>query len=103
MYVPQMGDCVVYLRDGHKEFLDATRDKRRPPWQLLLPSLVRALPLSPPLQIALESLCSLLIAKNNVSPSVCVPRHGVFARMSILTSAARLHCMASSTTMYRSG
>lgn len=42
VYVPQMGDCVVYLRDGHKEFLDATRDKRRPPWQLVLPSLVRS-------------------------------------------------------------
>ena len=36
VYVPQMGDSVVYLRAGHKEYLDSTRDKRRPPWQLVL-------------------------------------------------------------------
>lgn len=36
VYVPQMGDSVVYLRAGHKEYLDSTRDKRRPPWLLVL-------------------------------------------------------------------
>lgn len=31
VYVPQMGDAVMYLRDGHKAYLRATNDKRRPP------------------------------------------------------------------------
>ena len=41
VYVPQLGDAVMYLREGHKRFLDDTNDKRRPPWQTVLPSQVR--------------------------------------------------------------
>ncbi len=29
----QLGDDVVYLREGHAAYLAATHDKRRPPWQ----------------------------------------------------------------------
>ncbi len=43
-YVPQLGDEVVYLRDGHAAFLEQTSDKRRPPWQALVPADVRATP-----------------------------------------------------------
>jgi len=35
VYVPQMGDEVVYLRTGHQRFLDSQNDKRPPPWEYL--------------------------------------------------------------------
>lgn len=35
LYVPQVGDDVVYIRDGHAECLRATSDKRPPPWQAI--------------------------------------------------------------------
>ena len=35
VYVPQMGDRVVYLRTGHQRFLESTNDKRPPPWEAL--------------------------------------------------------------------
>lgn len=38
VYVPQLGDAVVYLREGHEAFLEKTGDKRRPPWQALVPA-----------------------------------------------------------------
>ncbi len=33
VYVPQMGDDVVYLRVGHARFLESRNDKRQPPWE----------------------------------------------------------------------
>ena len=33
VYVPQMGDDVVYLRFGHARFLESRNDKRQPPWE----------------------------------------------------------------------
>lgn len=41
VYVPQLGDEVVYLREGHAKFLADTADKRRPPWETLVPTEVR--------------------------------------------------------------
>ncbi|KAL4448446.1 hypothetical protein ABPG75_005665 [Micractinium tetrahymenae] len=35
VYVPQVGDSVVYLREGHERFLTSTNDKRPPPWHTL--------------------------------------------------------------------
>ncbi|PSC70372.1 WD40 YVTN repeat-like-containing domain,Bromodomain isoform [Micractinium conductrix] len=35
VYVPQAGDAVVYLREGHQKYLDSTNDKRPAPWQVL--------------------------------------------------------------------
>lgn len=35
VYVPQAGDCVVYLREGHERYLQDTNDKRPPPWATL--------------------------------------------------------------------
>jgi hypothetical protein len=37
-YVPQLGDEVVYLREGHAKFLAEQSDKRRPPWETLVPA-----------------------------------------------------------------
>ena len=37
-YVPQLGDEVVYLREGHAKFLAEQSDKRRPPWETLVPT-----------------------------------------------------------------
>ena len=39
-YVPQLGDEVVYLREGHALYLNGTGDKRLPPWEMLLSSQV---------------------------------------------------------------
>lgn len=41
VYVPQLGDEVVYLREGHAKFLTDTSDKRQPPWETLIPAEVR--------------------------------------------------------------
>ncbi len=30
----QAGDEVVYLREGHAQYLQNTNDKRQPPWQV---------------------------------------------------------------------
>ena len=32
-WLVQAGDEVVYLREGHAQFLANTNDKRQPPWQ----------------------------------------------------------------------
>lgn len=32
--VLQAGDEVVYLREGHEQYLRNTNDKRQPPWQV---------------------------------------------------------------------
>jgi len=34
-YIPQAGDDVVYLREGHAAVVTATSDKRAPPWQTM--------------------------------------------------------------------
>jgi len=34
-YVPQLGDDVVYVREGHASVLDATSDARLPPWKAI--------------------------------------------------------------------
>ncbi|XP_062108774.1 uncharacterized protein LOC133819520 [Humulus lupulus] len=31
-YIPQLGDEVVYLRQGHREYLEHTRLREQPPW-----------------------------------------------------------------------
>ena len=41
VYVPQMGDEVVYLRIGHQRFLESRNDKRPLPWESLLVSFLR--------------------------------------------------------------
>ena len=33
VYVPQVGDDVVYIRQGHAAVLEDTRDQRPPPWE----------------------------------------------------------------------
>lgn len=33
-WVLQAGDEVVYLREGHEQYLRNTNDKRQPPWQV---------------------------------------------------------------------
>lgn len=38
VYVPQLDDEVVYLREGHAKFLAHNSDKRRPPWETLIPA-----------------------------------------------------------------
>lgn len=35
LHICQAGDDVVYLRQGHQRFLEATGDKRQPPWAQL--------------------------------------------------------------------
>ncbi|KAG6554673.1 hypothetical protein Mapa_003691 [Marchantia paleacea] len=34
-YIPQFGDDVVYLRQGHQEFLDSTASEEKGPWRTL--------------------------------------------------------------------
>lgn len=51
VYVPQMGDQVVYLRTGHQRFLESHNDKRPPPWEALTvsaaqPPRLRVLPMT---------------------------------------------------------
>ena len=32
VYVPQLGDDVVYIWEGHQQYLETTNDKARGPW-----------------------------------------------------------------------
>lgn len=41
VYIPQQGDQVVYLTQGHKRYLERTNDKRLGPWQSLVSTAVR--------------------------------------------------------------
>lgn len=41
VYVPQVGDKVVYLQQGHKLYLERLRDKRRGPWDAIISTAVR--------------------------------------------------------------
>ncbi len=40
VYVPQLGDRVVYLQQGHKLYHDRLRDKRRGPWDTIISTVV---------------------------------------------------------------
>ena len=41
LYVPQVGDRVVYLQQGHKLYYDRLQDKRRGPWDTIISTAVR--------------------------------------------------------------
>lgn len=36
LYVPQLGDAVVYLQDGHRAYFAKLSDKRRGPWDAIV-------------------------------------------------------------------
>ena len=38
--MPQVGDRVVYLQQGHKLYYDRLRDKRRGPWDTIVSTAV---------------------------------------------------------------
>ena len=38
--MPQVGDQVVYLQQGHKLYYDRLRDKRRGPWDTIVSTAV---------------------------------------------------------------
>ena len=40
VYVPQIGDRVVYLQQGHKMYHERLRDKRRGPWDTIVSTAV---------------------------------------------------------------
>ncbi len=40
VYVPQIGDTVVYLQQGHKMYHERLRDKRRGPWDTIVSTAV---------------------------------------------------------------
>lgn len=40
VYVPQVGDQVVYLQQGHKLYYERLRDKRRGPWDTIVSTAV---------------------------------------------------------------
>ena len=40
VYVPQIGDRVVYLQQGHKLYHERLRDKRRGPWDTIVSTAV---------------------------------------------------------------
>ena len=40
VYVPQVGDRVVYLQQGHKLYHERLRDKRRGPWDTIVSTAV---------------------------------------------------------------
>jgi hypothetical protein len=48
VYVPQLGDEVVYLREGHAIYLSKTHDKRRAPYDEVVARSVRSPPPVPP-------------------------------------------------------
>lgn len=42
VYIPQLGDEVVYLKDGHQKYFKNINDKRRGPWDTIVSTAVRA-------------------------------------------------------------
>ncbi len=50
VYVPQLGDDVVYLQHGHRLYFEKMNDKRRGPWDTVVSTAVRP---HPPLHEAL--------------------------------------------------
>jgi len=52
--VPQVGDRVVYLQQGHKQYHERLRDKRRGPWDTIVSTAVSHTSLEP----AVAVLCS---------------------------------------------
>ena len=40
VYVPQVGDQVVYLQQGHKLYYERLREKRRGPWDTIVSTAV---------------------------------------------------------------
>lgn len=44
VYVPQLGDEVVYLQVGHRKFLSDSSNKLQGPWDTLVSTAVRLLP-----------------------------------------------------------
>lgn len=40
VYVPQLGDEVVYLKDGHQKYFRNINDKRRCPWDTIVSTAV---------------------------------------------------------------
>lgn len=43
VYVPQLGDEVVYLQVGHRKFLSANNNKLQGPWDTIVSTAVRCL------------------------------------------------------------
>jgi hypothetical protein len=43
VYVPQLGDEVVYLKEGHQVYFQKIGDKRRGPWDTIVSTAVRYL------------------------------------------------------------
>ena len=43
VYVPQLGDEVVYLQVGHRKFLSHNNNKLQGPWDSIVSTLVSAL------------------------------------------------------------
>ncbi len=46
VYVPQMGDDVVYLQQGHRLYFQKMNDKRRGPWDTVMSTAVSSNPCS---------------------------------------------------------
>ena len=44
VYVPQLGDDVVYLQVGHRKFLSANNNKLQGPWDSIVSTAVRHAP-----------------------------------------------------------
>ncbi len=40
VYVPQLGDDVVYLQQGHRLYFQKMNDKRRGPWDTVISTAV---------------------------------------------------------------
>jgi hypothetical protein len=40
VYVPQLGDDVVYLQQGHRLYFEKMNDKRRGPWDTVISNAV---------------------------------------------------------------
>lgn len=58
VYVPQLGDDVVYLQVGHRKFLSANNNKLQGPWDSIVSTAVRY----PPLLYNALFICSSLPA-----------------------------------------
>ena len=70
VYVPQLGDDVVYIWEGHKLYFDNTHDKRRGPWLTVVSTDV-----SPPTceRGRVQALCiQVLYAFLHSAPCTCV-------------------------------
>ena len=48
VYVPQLGDEVVYLQVGHRKFLSDNGNKLQGPWDSIVSTAVSLVPAAPP-------------------------------------------------------